>query len=107
MTETTADTFSYTSWEERFYTDESTLPRLSTVESANTFIGVIQAETTVRYTMIYLTETTGVFTGLQTFTGTVNGKRGSFTVQEQGSWEDTTVTSQFSVIPGSGTSELV
>jgi hypothetical protein len=28
-------------------------------------------------------------------------------VQEQGSWEDTTVTSTFTVIPGSGTGELV
>ncbi len=106
MNTTTAGTFTYKNWEERFYTDEATLPKLSTVESSNTYSGVIEAETVLRYTMIYLTESRGVFTGLQTFTGTVDGRRGSFTVQEQGSWEDTTVTSEFTVIPGSGTGEL-
>jgi hypothetical protein len=103
---TNAGTFTYKTWEERFYTDEAVLPKLSTVESGNTYTGVIAAETVLRYTMIYLTEDTGIFTGLQTFTGTVDSKRGTFTVQEQGSWEGTTVTSRFTIIPGSGTGEL-
>jgi len=106
MSDATAGTFTMVNWEESYYTPEGTWPRLSTVESANTFTGVVEAETILRYTMIYLTETRGVFTGLQTFTGTVAGRRGSFTVQEQGAWEDTTVTSEFTVIPGSGTGDL-
>lgn len=100
------DTFTNTDWNERVYTDQQALPRLSTVEATNTFTGVISGEGVLRYTMIYLTEETGHFTGMQTITGSVANRIGTFTVREEGSWQGAHITSTMTVIEGSGTGDL-
>jgi hypothetical protein len=94
-------------WNETDYTAKEALPRLATVEAADTFSGAIEADTVVRYTIIYVTESTGSFVGMRTFTGSLDGREGSFTVREQGIFEGTTVSSRFEVVEGSGTGELV
>jgi hypothetical protein len=106
MTTATAGTFAMKTWEESSYTAEDAFPRLATVQSENTYSGLIEAETVLRYVIIYLSDTQGTFTGMQTFTGSVAGKAGSFTVQEEGGWDGTTVTGRYTVVPGSGTGEL-
>lgn len=100
------NTFTNTRWGERFYTERNVLPRLSTVEATNTFYGVICGEGVLRYAMIYTSEETGFFTGLQTITGSVDGHRGSFTLCEEGAWQGTRITSTMTVIEGSGTDAL-
>lgn len=100
------NTFTNTRWGERFYTERNVLPRLSTVEATNTFYGVISGEGVLRYAMIYTSEETGFFTGLQTITGSVDGHRGSFTLREEGAWQGTRITSTMTVIEGSGTDAL-
>jgi hypothetical protein len=107
MTTTTAvGSFAMKTWEETDYTARDALPRLATVEAADTFSGAIEADAVVRYTIIYLTESSGSFIGMRTFTGSLEGREGSFTVQERGTFEGTTVTSRFEVIEGSGTGAL-
>jgi len=106
MTTATTGTFAMKTWEEASYTAQDTLPRLATVQSENTFTGPVEAETVLHYVIIYLSERRGTFTGMQTFTGSVEGRSGSFTVQEEGGWDGTTVTGRFTVVPGSGTGDL-
>ena len=100
------NSFTNTSWSERFYTDQDALPRLSTVEATNTFSGAISGEGVLRYVMIYTSEEAGVFTGLQTITGEVEGQRGSFTLREEGSWQGMRISSTMTVVQGSGTGTL-
>ena len=47
-----------------------------------------------------------VYTGLIRFTGSVNGKAGSFAMQDNGSFEGGTAKSTLQIISGSGTEEL-
>jgi hypothetical protein len=100
------NSFTNTSWSERFYTEQNTLPRLSTVEATNMFSGVISGESVLRYVMIYTSEAAGGFTGLQTITGAVDGQRGSFTLREEGSWQGMRIRSTMTVVEGSGTGAL-
>jgi hypothetical protein len=100
------NSFTNTNWSERFYTEQNALPRLSTVEATNTFSGVISGEGVLRYVMIYTSEEAGVFTGLQTITGAVDGQRGSFTLREEGSWQGMSISSTMKVVEGSGTGAL-
>ncbi len=105
-TTTAAGSFVMKTWEETDYTAKDALPRLATVKAADTFSGAIEADAVVRYTIIYLTESTGSFIGMRTFSGSLEGRDGSFTVQEHGTFEGTTVTSHFDVVEGSGTGDL-
>jgi len=105
-TQTVSGTFAMKTWNEADYTAKDALPRLATVEAADTFSGAIEADAVVRYTIIYITESAGSFVGMRTFTGAVDGRDGSFTVRELGTFEGTTVTSQFEVVEGSGTGAL-
>ncbi|MFG2863160.1 DUF3224 domain-containing protein [Streptomyces sioyaensis] len=74
----------------------------------NTFSGGIEAAgTTCEYTLVYVTEKTGTFTGMELLTGRLDGREGTFVVEERGSFEaDGTVRCTFEVVPGTGTGEL-
>lgn len=102
----TGNTFANTGWEERFYTDQSRSPRHSTVEATNTFSGVVSGEGIVRYAMLYFDNDRGQFVGLQTLTCSLDGRQGSFTVREEGSWSGSSISGTMTVIEGSGTGGL-
>lgn len=101
------NTFSNTAWEERVFTEQNDFPRHSSVEATNDFTGVIAGNGIVRYTMFYETGETGRFIGMQILNGSIDGRQGSFTVREEGSWEGTSIAGAMTVIEGSGTGDLV
>ena len=101
--------FTFSDWQEDPITPAGEGgPRLARASVVNAFTGGIEAApTSCAYTIVYISETTGSFTGMQVFTGAVDGRTGSFAVAERGSFaEDTTLTCTFEVVPGSGTGEL-
>ncbi|MFH8348824.1 DUF3224 domain-containing protein [Streptomyces sp. NPDC018045] len=74
----------------------------------NAFSGGIEAaDTTCAYTIVYGTEKTGTFTGMELLDGSVDGRRGTFVVEERGSFSARgSVHCVFEVVPGSATGEL-
>ncbi|MGW7551611.1 DUF3224 domain-containing protein [Streptomyces rimosus] len=102
--------FTYAGWEERALGSrpEGAYPRLAHAAVTNAFAGGIEAaETTCAYTIVYLTEKTGTFTGMELLDGSVDGRRGTFVVEERGSFDERgSVRCAFEVVPGSGTGEL-
>ncbi|MFE2106920.1 DUF3224 domain-containing protein [Kitasatospora sp. NPDC059463] len=100
--------FGYTDWTETPIGPAETLPRLARASVVNTFTGGIEAAATVcEYVLVYATANTGGFTGLQRFTGRLDGRAGGFVVEERGTFEeDGTVRCTFEVVPGSATGEL-
>ncbi|WP_030018630.1 DUF3224 domain-containing protein [Streptomyces monomycini] len=100
--------FTYTDWQERALGEEDTFPRLAHATVVNTFAGGIEAaRTTCEYTIVYSTEKTGTFTGMELLTGTVDGRQGAFAMEERGSFDDRgSVHCTFEVVPGSATGEL-
>lgn len=100
--------FTSSNWEERRITSGEGSPRLAHASVTNTFSGGVEAADTVcEYTIVYVTETTGTFTGMQVLSATVDGRKGAFAVAERGSFEaDGTLRCAFDVVPGSGTGDL-
>ncbi|GAA2235037.1 MULTISPECIES: DUF3224 domain-containing protein [Streptomyces] len=106
---TTTGNFTFADWRERVIGPaEDATPRLAHASVRNTFTGGIEAAgTTCEYAIVYVTAKTGSFSGMELLTGRVDGREGSFAVEERG-WfgEDGTVHCTFEVVPGSGSGEL-
>ncbi|MFJ3878104.1 DUF3224 domain-containing protein [Streptomyces sp. NPDC090077] len=107
-TRTATGHFSFADWEERPAGTASAAPRLAQATVSNTFSGGIEAAGTVcAYTIAYLTETTGSYSGTELLAGTLDGRAGGFALAERGTFhEDGTTRCSFEVVPGSGTGEL-
>ncbi|MGY4984626.1 DUF3224 domain-containing protein [Streptomyces nigrescens] len=104
----TTGRFSYANWEERAVGSSEASPRLAHASVTNTFSGGIEAvDTTCEYSIVYITEKTGTFTGMERLAGRLDGREGGFVVEERGSFgADGSVRCTFEVVPGSGTGEL-
>ncbi|KES07546.1 hypothetical protein BU52_08750 [Streptomyces toyocaensis] len=100
--------FTFADWKESPVTPEGTFPRLAHATVTNAFSGGIDAGvTTCDYAIAYLTGTTGVFAGTELVMGRVDGRAGTFVLEERGRFEnDGTVHCTFEVVAGSGTEEL-
>ncbi len=98
----------YANWEERTVGSDEASPKLAHASVVNTFTGGIEADrTTCEYTIVYVTEKTGTFTGMEVLAGRLDGREGGFVVEERGSFEaDGTVHCTFEVVPGTGSGEL-
>ncbi|MGW4891798.1 DUF3224 domain-containing protein [Kitasatospora sp. NPDC004240] len=100
--------FTFADWKEQPVGTREEYPRLAHASVANDFTGGIEAAaTSCEYILVYATEKTGTFTGLELFSGAVDGRRGTFVVEERGHFvEDGTVHCTFEVVPGTATGDL-
>ncbi|KIF07361.1 hypothetical protein PL81_02375 [Streptomyces sp. RSD-27] len=107
-TRTSTGRFTYAQWEEEAAGPADAVPRIARASVVNSFSGGIEAAgTACTYAIAYLTATSGTFTGLERVDGTLDGLRGSFVLEERGSFqEDGTTSCSFEVVPGSGTGDL-
>jgi hypothetical protein len=106
---TTTGDFTFADWQERVIgPGEDANPRLAHASVRNTFTGGIEATGThCEYSIVYVTAKTGSFAGMELLTGHVDGREGSFAVEERGRFdEDGTVHCTFEVVPGSGSGRL-
>ncbi|MBT2457784.1 DUF3224 domain-containing protein [Streptomyces sp. ISL-86] len=104
----TSGSFTYANWEEHPIGPADTTPRLARATVANTFSGGIEAaETACEYTITYTGEHVGTFAGMELLSGTVDGRKGTFVLEERGTFDATGATHcRFEVVPGSATGEL-
>ncbi|CAL9522723.1 DUF3224 domain-containing protein [Streptomyces sp. Tu 3180] len=107
-TRTTTGHFTFADWKEEPVTPEDVLPRLARATVVNSFSGGIEAEATACvYAIAYLAGTTGTFAGKELVGGRVDGREGTFVLEERGRFEeDGTVHCSFEVVGGSGTGGL-
>ncbi|MBB5154425.1 DUF3224 domain-containing protein [Saccharopolyspora phatthalungensis] len=108
MTKQTTGSFAVSRWEESAVGNPELHPKLAHAAVTNDFSGGIEAAgASCEYTIAYVTEATGRFTGMQLLSGTLAGRKGTFIFQERG-WfgDDGVIHSDFEVLPGSGTDEL-
>lgn len=106
MTHTANARFAITSWDEKPYSEGENLPKLTRASITKTLTGDIEGEGKVEYLMIYRSDGSAVFVGLERMTGRVAGKSGSFVLQRTGVFEDGQAKESYSVVPGSATGEL-
>jgi hypothetical protein len=98
--------FAITSWDEKPYSEGQDLPRLTRASVMKTFTGDLDGEGQVEYLMMYRSDGSASFVGLERVVGRVGGKTGTFVLQRIGVFENGQAKESYSVIPGSATGEL-
>jgi hypothetical protein len=98
--------FTIKSWDEKPYSDGEGVPKLTRGTVTKTFTGDIEGEGHVEYLMMYRSDGSATFVGLERIVGQLAGRAGSFVLQRTGTFENGMAKESYSVIPGSGTGEL-
>src|SRR5881396_2159598 len=98
--------FTIKSWDEKPYSEGQDLPKLTRAAVTKTFTGDVAGEGHVEYLMMYRSDGSATFVGLERVTGQVAGKAGTFVFQRTGIFENGVAKETFTVIPNSGTGEL-
>jgi Protein of unknown function (DUF3224) len=98
--------FTITSWDEKPYVEGQGIPKLTRATVTKTFTGDISGEGHVEYLMMYRSDGSASFVGLERVVGHLAGKTGSFVLQRTGVFENGVAKESYSVIPGSGTRDL-
>jgi Protein of unknown function (DUF3224) len=99
-------TFEMKSWDEKPYNETEGLPKLTRASVAKSFKGDIEGEGTLEYLMMYRTDGSASFIGLERLVGRLGGRAGSFVLQHSGTFEGGVAKATYFVVPGSGTGEL-
>ena len=98
--------FTIKSWDEKPYSEGADLPKLTRAAVAKTFAGDISGDGHVEYLMMYRSDGSATFVGLERIVGQVAGKSGSFVLQRTGVFENGVAKESYFVVPGSGTGDL-
>ena len=106
MKQTANGRFAIKSWDEKPYSEGPDLPKLTRATVKKAFTGDIEGEGQVEYLMMYRSDGSATFIGLERITGRVAGKTGTFVLQRTGIFEDGQAKESYSVVPGSATGEL-
>ena len=103
---TTKGRFAIKSWDEKPYSEGDGLPKLTKASVEKTFTGDLEGEGHVEYLMMYRSDGTAAFVGLERITGRIGAKTGTFVLQRIGVFENGEAKENYSVVPGSGTGDL-
>lgn len=106
MKRTASARFAIKSWDEKAYSEGQDQPRLTRATVTKTFTGELEGEGQVEYLMMYRSDGSATFVGLERIVGRIAGRSGSFVLQRIGSFEGGLAKESYSVVPGSGTGEL-
>ena len=98
--------FAISNWDEKPYSEGQDLPRLTRASVTKTFTGDIEGEGRVEYLMMYRSDGSAAFVGLERVVGRIGGRSGTFVLQRTGIFENGQARESYSVIPGSATGDL-
>ncbi|HXT18907.1 MAG TPA: DUF3224 domain-containing protein [Gemmatimonadaceae bacterium] len=97
--------FDVVSWDEEPYDRIEGQPRFSHVRSVYEMKGSIQGEASLCYLLAYADDIAH-FVGFALVTGTVNGKSGSFVMNDVGTYDNDVAKGRWMIIPGLGRGAL-
>jgi hypothetical protein len=98
--------FAIKTWDEKPYSEGPDLPKLTHASVTKTFTGDIEGEGQVEYLMMYRSDGSATFVGLERIDGRIGDKTGSFVLQRTGAFEGGLAKETYSVVPGSATGDL-
>ncbi len=98
--------FQITSWDETSYTENEDGSKKSHAKITQNYNGIIEGSSELQILMSYQSTASALFVGFEVITGKVNGKSGSFTIQHNGKFENGVASSNFIIVPNSGTGEI-
>src|SRR3972149_807977 len=106
MNQTANARFAIKNWDENAYSEGQDLPKLTRASVTKTFTGDIDGEGHVEYLMMYRSDGSAAFVGLERVIGRIGAKTGTFMLQRIGVFEGGLAKESYSVIPGSATGQL-
>lgn len=106
MKQTANARFAIKSWDEKPYHEGQDQPKLTRASVTKSFTGDIEGEGQVEYLMMYRSDGSASFVGLERFVGRIGARAGTFVLQRSGVFEDGQAKESYAVIPGSATGEL-
>ena len=106
MKQTANARFAIKNWAEKAYSEGQDLPKLTRASVTKTFTGDIEGEGQVEYLMMYRSDGSATFVGLERVIGRIGAKSGTFVLQRTGVFEGGQAKESYSVIPGSATGQL-
>jgi len=95
--------FAIKGWDERPYSESAGQPKLTRASVTKSYTGDISGDANVEYLMMYRSDGTATFVGLERVVGQIGGKSGSFVMQRTGVFEDGQAKESYAVVPGSAT----
>src|SRR5688500_11543585 len=98
--------FAIKSWDEKPYGEGENMPKLTRASVTKAYTGDIVGEGHVEYLMMYRSDRSAAFVGLERVVGRMAGKSGSFVLQRTGVFEAGQAKESYVVIPGSASGEL-
>lgn len=98
--------FAIKSWDEKPYGEGPDLPKLTRASVAKTFTGELDGESHVEYLMMYRSDGSATFVGMERIVGRLGGKSGTFVLERTGTFEGGQANESYSVVAGSATGEL-
>lgn len=106
MKQTANARFAIKSWDEKPYHEGQDQPKLTRASVTKSFTGDIEGEGQVEYLMMYRSDGSASFVGLERFVGRIGAKAGTFVLQRSGVFENGQAKESYAVIPGSATGQL-
>ncbi len=106
MTIHAVSTFKIISWDEKTYEEMAEGKKLNRSSVKYAYQGAIEGESQGESLMVYPTENTASFVGVERITGVIGGRAGSFVIQATGAYDGQAARANFAIVPNSGTGEL-
>ena len=98
--------FAIKTWDEKAYSEGPDQPRLTRASVTKAYTGDIEGEGQIEYLMMYRSDASATFVGLERVAGRIGDKTGTFVLQRAGAFESGQAKESNSVIPGSATGDL-
>lgn len=99
-------TYAMANWEEDTLRDVPPPGKCTSVKAHGRITGALEGEGESFYIIAYLNDVGGSFSGYTSFTGTLDGKKGSFILRDEGMADERSARSTWIIVEGSGTGEL-
>jgi hypothetical protein len=93
-------------YEPKVFDEMSGGPSLSDIHVTETFSGDIEGDGVVHFVQAAGPDGSASFVGIERVRGSIDGKKGSFLLQDRGTVVGKDVAGEWFVIPGSGTGDL-
>lgn len=106
MKQTANARFVIKTWDEKPCGETADLPKLTRASVGKTYSGDITGEGRVEYLMMYRSDGSAAFVGLERVVGRLAGRNGSFVLQRNGVFEGGLAKETYTVLAGSATGEL-
>lgn len=106
MTTRATGSYTTTSWNENPYHQEEGSARLTRASVENTFTGDLTGQGILEYLMVYGSDSSATYVGLQRFEGTVGDRKGSFVARIEGTFTSAAA-ENWTIVESSATGDLI